>query len=225
MIPVHIAFAGDLVVVPLPRVVVHMAVHHVGQEFFQNVVIPRYGRADFFKRSARVAVFVKSAFIHLVGVTGIVTESQGIGGEFFLDRIEEIGRIGLEPDIFHAVCDPQFLGGGQHQIQHGADIIHILLQAALFRREPTVVAAVDRESLHAHIRRHFHDQFLIFCHDPAPGGGDGCIQVEFVFVGHMSVHECQTLGCHFPLHPLQIGHIVEALADQTGGIDQVFRAV
>ena len=52
MIPVHIALTGDLVVVPLPHIVVQVAIHHVGQEFFQNVIIPRNGDADFFKRSA-----------------------------------------------------------------------------------------------------------------------------------------------------------------------------
>ena len=41
----------------------------------------------------------------------------------------------------------------------------------------------------------------------------------------MSVHKCQPLGSHFFLHPFQIGHIVKTLADQTCGIDQVFRAV
>lgn len=102
MIPLDIAFSGEIMGVMGAVIIVKVAGDHIGKHFFQNPVIPfRLGLTAELCSQPRLPFRMKSAIIHDIGVTRIIAEPQERSGELFFDLQQGCGLIDMVPDIFY----------------------------------------------------------------------------------------------------------------------------
>ena len=113
ILPIHIAVAGKIVLVPLAGVIMQVAGNDFRKHFINDVVIPlrRIG-CGVLPRSIGGAFGVKFPFAHNIGVARIVAEAESIGGELFFPRQQPFRGGGLRPDVFDTDGHTQFFGKG-----------------------------------------------------------------------------------------------------------------
>ena len=204
----------------MPVVIVQVAVDHIREHFFQNILLPNRFAAHGMPEVVHRIFFKLVSFFHQVCVTGVEAKPQVRRGEFFLDVNEDRRNIGADPDVFDAHRDARFLRHRQDLIQRRADVVDMLLKGDL--RVMEVVAHMDGIGIHAHILTDLEAELLPADH-LGPERGIGVNGVIHALERRVGIHECQPGIAHFGAEFFGKVGIRHDHGDEIGGQHKMLR--